>query len=115
MTLPDGSHPICLCLCLFPGANAAVYEAIVATRDGALDAIFAFPYRSRIEAARRCASCLWLHIYLKASEALLRNKFDFDPFAAQPKRLTSHLLPSVGACPSFILSRPHDPVLKRYD
>lgn len=64
---------------------------------------------------RRYTSCLWLHIYLKASEALLRNKFDFDPFAVQPKRPTSHLLPSVGACPSFILSRPHDPVLKRYD
>ena len=42
VTLPDGSHPICLCLCLFPRAHAAVGEVIVATGDGTLNVIFAF-------------------------------------------------------------------------
>lgn len=45
VTLPDGSHPICLGLRLFPGSNAAVHQVIVATRDGTLDAIFAFLHR----------------------------------------------------------------------
>lgn len=37
MTLPDGSHPICLCFCLFPWSHAAVGEVIVAASDGVLD------------------------------------------------------------------------------
>ena len=37
MTLPDGSHPICLGLRLFPGAHATVGEVVVATSDGLLD------------------------------------------------------------------------------
>lgn len=43
--LARGSHPIRLGLRLFPGAHTVVYEVIVATRDGALDTIFAFLHR----------------------------------------------------------------------
>lgn len=51
MTLSDGSHPICLSFCLFPGSNAAVFEVIVATGDGLLDGHMSFAvvvnYRAR--------------------------------------------------------------------
>ena len=51
MTLPDGSHPICLCFFLFPGSNAAVDEVIVAASDGVLGSHINFvvvvDYRAR--------------------------------------------------------------------
>lgn len=51
VTLPDGSHPICLCLCLFPGSNAAVHQVIVAAGDGVLGSHMSFVvvvnYRAR--------------------------------------------------------------------
>ena len=37
VTLPDGSHPICLCFCLLQWTHAAVYEVSVAAGDGELD------------------------------------------------------------------------------
>ncbi len=37
VTLPDGSHPICLGFCLLPRTHAAVDEVIVAAGDGLLD------------------------------------------------------------------------------
>ena len=51
MTLPDGSHPICLCFCLLPRTHAAVDEVIVAAGDGLLDSPMSFVvvvnYRAR--------------------------------------------------------------------
>lgn len=51
MTLPDGSHPICLCFCLFPGAHTTVDKVIVAAGDGELDSPMSFVvvvnYRAR--------------------------------------------------------------------
>lgn len=51
MTLPDGSHPICLCFCLFPWSHAAVGEVIVAASDGVLGSPMSFVmvvnYRAR--------------------------------------------------------------------
>lgn len=51
MTLPDGSHPICLGLRLFPRADAAVHQVIVAAGDGLLDSPMSFVmvvnYRAR--------------------------------------------------------------------
>lgn len=51
MTLPDGSHPICLCFCLLPWSRSAVYEVIVAAGDGELDSPMSFVvvvnYRAR--------------------------------------------------------------------
>ena len=51
VTLPDGSHPICLCFCLLPRTHSAVYEVIVAAGDGALDNPMSFVvvvnYRAR--------------------------------------------------------------------
>ena len=37
VTLPDGSHPICLGFCLLPRTHSVVYEVIVAAGDGLLD------------------------------------------------------------------------------
>lgn len=51
MTLPDGSHPICLGLRLFPWSNAAVGEIVVAASDGVLGSHMSFVvvvnYRAR--------------------------------------------------------------------
>lgn len=51
MTLPDGSHPICLGFCLLPRTHAAVDEVIVAAGDGVLDSPVSFVavvnYRTR--------------------------------------------------------------------
>ena len=42
VTLPDGSHPICLGLRLFPGAHTTVGEVVITMSDGTLNVIFAF-------------------------------------------------------------------------
>ena len=42
VTLPDGSHPICLCFCLLQRTHAAVYEVSVAAGDGVLDSPMSF-------------------------------------------------------------------------
>lgn len=51
MTLPDGSHPICLGLRLFPRTHAAVDKVIVTAGDGLLDSPVSFVavvnYRTR--------------------------------------------------------------------
>ena len=42
VTLPDGSHPICLCFCLLPRTHAAVDKVSVAAGDGVLDSPMSF-------------------------------------------------------------------------